>query len=110
MLRRGGRLVLSSLRRDADMSKLYTDGLAELRAGRAREILGHEGERQLDDAARGYLNEASRLLDLEENGTFRFWDPPELGRLVRRAGFRILSTSRSLGNPPQAVILSAERL
>jgi ubiquinone/menaquinone biosynthesis C-methylase UbiE/pimeloyl-ACP methyl ester carboxylesterase len=110
VLRRRGRLVLSSLRRDADMSKLYTDGLAELRAGRAREIFGHEGEKQLDDAARGYLNEASRLLDLEENGTFQFWDPPELERLVRQAGFRILSTSRSLGNPPQAVVLSAERL
>ena len=110
VLRRGGRLVLSSLRRDADMSKLYTEGLAELRAGRAREIFGRVGEKQLDDAARGYLNEASRLLDLEENGTFRFWDPQELGHIVRRAGFRLLSTSRSLGIPPQAVVLSAERL
>jgi ubiquinone/menaquinone biosynthesis C-methylase UbiE len=110
VLRPGGRLVLSSMRRDADMSKLYTEGVAELRSGRAREIFGREGERQIDKAARGYLNLASRLLDLEEKGTFQFWDAPELAHLVRRAGFRVLSTSRALGDPSQAVVLSAERV
>jgi ubiquinone/menaquinone biosynthesis C-methylase UbiE/pimeloyl-ACP methyl ester carboxylesterase len=109
VLRPGGRLVVSSLCRDADMSKLYTDGLAELRAGRARELFGERGEARLDDAARGYLNQASRLLDLEERGVFRFWDARELAQQVRRAGFRVVATASSLGDPPQAVVLVAER-
>ncbi len=109
VLRPGGRLVVSSLCRDADMSKLYTEGLAELRAGRARELFGEQGEARLDDAARGYLNQASRLLDLEERGVFRFWDGPELARKVRHAGFRMVATAPSLGDPPQAVVLIADR-
>lgn len=109
VLRPSGKLVLSSLRPDADMSKLYMEGIEELRAGRAREILGRECEPYIDDAARAYLNQAARLLDLEEKGVFRFWDAPDLKRLARKAGFRSVSTQRSLGNPPQAVVLSADR-
>lgn len=109
VLRPGGRLVVSSLKRDADMSKLYREGIAELRQGRAREFLGPESESEIDRLARGYLNEASRLLDFEEDGTFRFWDDEELERLVRRAGFAKVSSQRALGSPPQAVIVSAAR-
>jgi ubiquinone/menaquinone biosynthesis C-methylase UbiE/pimeloyl-ACP methyl ester carboxylesterase len=109
VLRPGGRLVVSSLRRDADMSRLYTEGVDELRAGRARELFGEEGEAHLDEAARRYLNRAARLLDLEERGTFRFFDPPELEKLLRGAGFTTQATIRSLGDPPQAVVLVAER-
>ncbi len=109
-LRPGGRLVLSSLRRDADMSRLYTDGILELKAGRARALLGNAlDDAQLECAARAYLNQASRLLDLEEAGRFRFYDADELAELVRRAGFRVLAISKAMGDPAQAVIVSAER-
>jgi ubiquinone/menaquinone biosynthesis C-methylase UbiE len=109
VLRPGGRLVLSSLCRDADMSKLYMDGITELRSGLAREFFGREGERQIEDAVRCYLNQASRLLELEEYGHFRFWDAPELTKLVTMAGFRNVSARQDLGDPPQAVIVSGER-
>jgi SAM-dependent methyltransferase len=109
VLRPGGRLVLSALRRDADMSKLYADGLEELRSGRARELLGADGERRVEDAARGYLHQAARLLDLEERGVFRFFEPRELTRLARRAGFRVVRTEATLGDPPQAFVLAATR-
>jgi len=109
VLKPGGRLVVSSLCRDPDMSKLYMDGIAELRKGRARELLGDGAETRIDEAAQAYLNQAARLLDLEEQGRFRFYDPTELEKLVRRAGFRRVRSARSLGDPPQAAIVTAER-
>jgi hypothetical protein len=102
--------VLSNLRRDADISQIFLEGLTELRQGLWRERLGDEGSEILDAAARNLLNEGARLLELEENGTFRFWDPDELARLVRGAGFRRVKTTLSYGTPPQVVLVSAERV
>jgi hypothetical protein len=87
------------------MSKLFTEGLAELR-DEGSEIVSPE---HLESAARGYLNQASRLLDLEESGVFRFWDPNELRALVSKAGFRVEDTHASFGEPPQAVVIAAVR-
>ena len=109
ILRPGGRLVLSNMRRDGDISNIFQEGLAELRQGLGRERLGDEGSEVLDAAARNLLNEGARLLELEESGTFRFWDPDELASMVRGAGFRKVRTSLSYGEPPQIVVLSAER-
>lgn len=109
VLKPGGRLVLSSLKRDADISKIYVEGFDELRAGLARERFDEAELRQLDASARTFLNDAARLLDLEESGAFCFWEPEELARLVRRAGFRQIETGLSFGEPPQAVVLSAVR-
>lgn len=105
VLRPGGRIALSCLRRDADVSRLFAHGLEELRAD--PRPLG-EGV-DLERAARSYLNQASRLLDLEETGRFRFWDLPELERLVASAGFEDVKGQRVFGDPPQAVLVSARR-
>jgi ubiquinone/menaquinone biosynthesis C-methylase UbiE/pimeloyl-ACP methyl ester carboxylesterase len=107
LLRPGGRLVLSTLRRDADTSKLYVDMVDELRAGRALELFGEKAALSVADAARRFLNDAARLLDFEEQGCFHFWDPPELSRLVGEAGFEVIETRLAFGDPPQAVVLSA---
>ena len=109
VLRPRGHVVVSSLRRDADMSKLYAEGLAELRGGRARAALGEEAEARLEEAGRAYLNQASRLLGLEDEGVFRFWDPRELENLLRCAGFTELRSIRCFGDPPQAVVVSGRR-
>jgi ubiquinone/menaquinone biosynthesis C-methylase UbiE/pimeloyl-ACP methyl ester carboxylesterase len=109
ILKPGGRLVLSCLRKDADMSRLYTDGIAELRKGQARELLGAGSEKRIDAQARAYLNQASRLLDFEEDGTFRFWDAGDIEQMAERAGFISVTSQRSLGSPPQAVVVSAQR-
>jgi ubiquinone/menaquinone biosynthesis C-methylase UbiE len=109
ILRPGGRLVLSNMRRDGDISNIFQEGLTELRQGLGRERLGDEGSEVLDAAARNLLNEGARLLELEESGAFRFWDPDELARMVRRAGFRKVKTTLSYGVPPQIVVVSAER-
>jgi ubiquinone/menaquinone biosynthesis C-methylase UbiE len=110
ILKPGGRVVVSSLRRDADMSKLYMDGIEELRSGLARQEFGMSGERNIEMAARQYLNQASRLLELEEAGEFRFWDSDELEDLIRSVGFKRTVSRYSLGKPPQAVVVSGVRL
>ena len=88
------------------MSKLFTEGVEELRA-EGTSIVSAD---QLDRAARAYLNQAAKLLDLEEFGVFRVWEADELTRMVRRAGFEITRTHRSFGTPPQAVVIAARRL
>jgi SAM-dependent methyltransferase len=108
-LKPGGRLVVSTLRRDADVSKLFLEGVDELRAGRARARLGGEAEKRLDDSARQFLNDAARVMDLEEEGVFRFLDQIELRRLVSDAGFEGVRESFGFGDPPQAVVVRASR-
>jgi ubiquinone/menaquinone biosynthesis C-methylase UbiE len=109
ILRPGGRLVLSSLRRDADISKLFLDGLAELSGREARAALGGEAARHFDALARSFLNDAARLLDLEEQGRFRFFEAPELAALVESAGFGDVRPELAFGDPPQAVLVVARR-
>lgn len=104
-----GRLVLSTLKRDADFSGIHLDGLAELRAGRAEAEFGRDAAEAIDEIARGFLNDASRILDLEEQGTFRFWDLAELAALAEASGFRVERSFHALGDPPQASVLVARR-
>jgi ubiquinone/menaquinone biosynthesis C-methylase UbiE len=109
ILRPGGRLVVSSMRRDSDISKLYVDSVQEMHAGKAREAFGSEIAREFDAVSRPFVNDAARLLEIEEAGRFRFWDPQELCAEVIRAGFEEVEFSLSLGNPPQAVIVCGRR-
>jgi ubiquinone/menaquinone biosynthesis C-methylase UbiE len=109
LLRPGGRLVLSTLRRDADISRIYRDVSSELHAGRALELLGEDAARHLDSSLHEFLNEAARLLDLEEEGIFHFWDADELVTHLRAAGFRDVATEAVFGDPPQAIVASAVR-
>lgn len=109
LLRPGGRLVLSNLRRDADISQLFVDGLAEFSGSEARARFGSDAAGDFDGLARSFLNDAARLLELEEQGRFRFFDPGELRDLVARAGFVEVATELAFGDPPQAVVLAARR-
>jgi SAM-dependent methyltransferase len=109
LLRPGGRLVASSLRRDADVSRICVDSVEELRSGRAREAFGKEGEERLGEALRGFINDAGLLLDLEERGHFHFWDKEEALELAAQAGFEHLRVEQAYGDPPQALLLYGER-
>jgi len=109
ILKPGGRLVLSTLRPDADISKLFVDGLAELKPSGNRKNLGHISDTEFEDLTRDFLNDASKILDLEEAGQFRFWAPEELCELVASAGFSSTSARLALGEPEQAVVLTAIR-
>lgn len=109
LLRPGGRIVLSTLRRDADISRIYREVSAELHAGEAPSAFGTSGGGELEASLHEFLNEAARLLDLEERGVFHFWDAEELAAHLRRAGFSDVETVATFGDPPQAVAASALR-
>ena len=109
ILRPGGRLVVSSLCRDADISRLYFEAYGELQSGSRSDVLPELRQDDLSRLARSFLNDAARIIEFEDLGAFRFWDPEEFAVWVEAAGFRVQNTQRSLGMPPQAVVLSAIR-
>lgn len=109
ILRPGGRLVISSPRRDADLSKIYVDGIRELDPATVRDRFGEDAEREFGALQRDLLNQGARLLALEDEGWFRFWDREELADLVSRAGFQQVTSSWSFGDPPQVSLVSAAR-
>jgi SAM-dependent methyltransferase len=109
LLRPGGRIVVSSLRRDADTSRLCVASVAELRSGGARAAFGGDGERALGRALAGFIADAGRLLDLEERGVFHFWDAGELVALLEAAGFGDVRVEPAFGDPPQALVARGVR-
>lgn len=109
VLRPGGRLVLSSLKSDADISRIYETGVAELVPDRVRARFGDRAANAFHSLQRAFLNDAAKLMDLEESGHFRFWDAADLVDLVARAGFLEASATVGFGDPPQAVVVSAKR-
>ena len=107
VLRHGGRFVMSALRPDTDISKIYVDAAYEVRAAKAAGQFAHLPLEALEAALGSCLNEAARLVDLEEQGLFHFWEPDELAGIVREAGFRNVKIDLSFGHPPQAIVISA---
>lgn len=105
LVRPGGRVVVSTMRRDADVSKLFVKGSQELEQ---KETSGSQVG-LLDSKLRQFLNDAAKILELEDEGRFSFWDEAEFRRLAIRAGFVEVRSETSYGDPPQAVILSARR-
>lgn len=105
ILRPGGRLVVSTLKRDADLSLIWAENEMALRASG----LVDRGESELDEALRSFFNDASRLMLLEEDGFFAFWEPDELADIVRECGFERVACEMTLGDPPQAVLVSGRR-
>ena len=103
VVRPGGRIVLSTLVRDADMSKLLIEGMGELQD--AVELFP-EGV-TLSSAVRDFSNEASRLLDLEEHGAFQFWEAEELSSFISSLGWKVDFVQEAFGDPPQAIVVGA---
>jgi ubiquinone/menaquinone biosynthesis C-methylase UbiE len=100
----GGRLVVSSMRPDTDMSRIYQSLLLRLEAGENLPL--PPGLTRLEFIAdlRRFLSDAAFLLTLAEEGHFVFFTQAELRRLLERAGFRRVESFTALGDPPQAHI------
>ncbi len=106
ILKPGGKILASSLKPDSDISALFTDYVGEVQDRDPKK--NSDRDRDLN-AARNMLNEASALFQLEEDGYFQFYTSEEFQRLVESAGFTVTNVSCSLGDPPQVIILSAQR-
>jgi SAM-dependent methyltransferase len=109
LLRPGGSLVLSSPKRDADLSVVYRHTLDDFERAQTRSIDEGSSRMSIEAAQRSYLNDGARLATLEEEGLFHFWDPDELCEMTRRAGFTVSSSAFSLGDPPQAAVVYARK-
>ncbi|PKN58360.1 MAG: hypothetical protein CVU56_06280 [Deltaproteobacteria bacterium HGW-Deltaproteobacteria-14] len=109
VLKPGGRLVVSSMLRDSDTSKLYLALVDQFeRLDPDARLDGHSPE-QLLGAARSFVDHAAELYRFEEEGAFTFYTPAELSALVVRRGFVEPHVELAFGAPPQAVIVTCRR-
>lgn len=105
MLKPGGRLLISTMKPDSDISGIFTRYIAEQSTLDAQSAKDEDRERNLREA-RTMLNEAAALFSLEEDGWFRFFDENELISMMRKAGFTGIRSYGSLGTPNQAIIVT----
>lgn len=108
-IRPGGLLVMSSMRRDADISRIYVNSIAELPPDRRAKHFGKSSADDFEELQRVFLNDAAKLMQLEEDGEFKFYDLEELASIVEEAGFKVVSMDRAFGDPAQAVVVTARR-
>jgi SAM-dependent methyltransferase len=107
ILRPGGRLVVSSMKPDADTSIIYREFIDTLEATPDEEL--SDTREALLTAARGFLNKAAELMRHEKEGLFCFYTAEQLSSLVRRAGFTHVRIRQAYGNPPQAIVVSCRK-
>ncbi len=104
----GGRLVLSTMRPDADASGLFTRLVERIEKCPAEDFPPERPKALLLESIRAFLNDAQALVELEEAGTFDFFDPEKLENLLDEAGWEILNTVPSFGDPPQGYLMVAK--
>jgi ubiquinone/menaquinone biosynthesis C-methylase UbiE/CheY-like chemotaxis protein len=104
----GGILVLSSMRPDTDVSGPFTRLLDKIEAMPEEALPPKWPKSRLLDSLRSFLNDAQALTELEEAGTFDFFDPEKLDGLLDEAGWVSLRKIPSYGDPPQGYIVVAK--
>jgi ubiquinone/menaquinone biosynthesis C-methylase UbiE len=109
MLRPGGVLVISSMKPDADVSRIYMRLIERLRTATDVAIPAGLTREDLLTSARTFLNKAAGILNLEEEGVFEFVDRDRLVAMLEGAGFRDVRAVDRFGDPPQAYVLSGRR-
>ncbi|MFW2386849.1 MAG: methyltransferase domain-containing protein, partial [Polyangiales bacterium] len=107
VLKPGGRLVVSSMKPDADTSVIYREFLDTIDATPDAELSADREE--ILQSARALLNKAAELLRHEKEGKFSFFDSEQLSSLVRRAGFSHVRIRQAYGTPPQAIVVSCRK-
>jgi SAM-dependent methyltransferase len=104
----GGRLVLSSMRPDTDASGPFTRLMEKIERMPDDALPAEWTKPRLLDSLRAFLNDAQALVDLEEAGTFDFFDPEKLDSLLEETGWEIVQNIPTFGDPPQGYIVVAE--
>lgn len=104
----GGRLVLSSMRPDADASGLFTKLVDKIESAPPEDFPSERSKQVILNSIRSFLNDAQALVELEEAGTFDFFEPEKLSGLLEEAGWEHLRTHPSFGDPPQGYVVVAK--
>lgn len=105
----GGMLVVSSMRPDADSSRIFLELVDWLMEAPQDELPAGMDREELLRGARSFMGDASDLMRMEEEGLFRFFGGQELVDLVLQAGFSQPELHREFGDPPQAVVVRCRR-
>ncbi len=108
IIRPGGRLVLSSMRPDTDASGPFTRLLEKIETMPEEALPRDWPKARLLDSMRSFLNDAQALSDLEEAGTFDFFDPDRLDGLLEESGWKRIRMTPSFGDPPQGYVVLAK--
>ena len=98
MLRPGGRLLISSMVPDSDISGIFTRYITEQATLDVESAQSKEREHNLREA-RTMLNEAASLFSLEEDGWFRFFDESQLISMMLGSRFFRYSRFSDPWNP-----------
>ena len=109
VLRPGGRLVVSSMLPDFDMSRIYQRVLRRIESDPTLALPPGMDRAAFAEEMRAFLNHAAFLLMLAEEGQFSFFSRDEICSLVERAGFRRVENHLGFGEPPQAHITVGNR-
>jgi len=107
ILRPGGTAIISSMKPDSDVSMIFTRYTESLRRTGGSSAPCANSEKL--SAATNMLNEAASLFELEQEGYFKFFSAEELIAICENSGFKSIQVYRSLGTPPQALILVARK-
>jgi len=102
----GGKVVLSGLKPNFDSSKSYLEEADEIRR---RTDLPEEKKKQLLASLVEFSSFIASLIELEDNGRFKFFSTAEWVDMMTEAGFDRIKTKASLGSPPTGIIVSAEK-
>lgn len=102
-----GRLVLSSMRPDTDASGPFTRLMDKIETMPEKDLPAHWPKGQLLESLRSFLNDAQALVELEEAGTFDFFELDKLRDYLDEAGWDVVETVPSYGDPPQGYVVTA---
>jgi ubiquinone/menaquinone biosynthesis C-methylase UbiE/esterase/lipase len=107
ILKPGGILIVSSMKPDTDMSKIYGQMIKRITSG---ELPIPEDQREkVLTATRDFANVAAHLLHLVEERRFRFFHPDELIEMIQTCGLGDVRLMESYGDPPQAFIVQTRK-
>jgi ubiquinone/menaquinone biosynthesis C-methylase UbiE len=109
MLKPNGLLLVSSMKPDSDISLIFTNYVDKVQYFNFSDTDIKSQDISLL-GAREMLNEAATLFELEEEGYFKFFSEKELINMFKTAGFNHVQVHSSLGNPPQAFIVTGRKI
>jgi ubiquinone/menaquinone biosynthesis C-methylase UbiE len=104
ILKPGGYLVISTFRPDVDMSRIYTRLVQKIESDPHYATPSSMSRDDFLNAVRSFANSAAFLLQLEEEGRFKFFSRDEFQHLLEQAGFDDIHLYDSFGQPHQAHI------